>query len=315
MTPSRIQSALDSAGVQAARIEWLWWLMFWVSAAVFVIVLAALALAVRRGRSPDPARPAERTVLVGIAGATGVTILVLLGLLYSSAAIGRAIGTFPEPGALTVQIVGHQWWWEIQYLNRQPSLRVTTANELRLPVGRPVVFVLKSADVIHSFWIPNLHGKIDLVPGRENRTWLQADQAGTFRGQCGEYCGVQHAHMGLPVFAQAADEFDRWLDAQRRLPPSPATPEQARGRELFERGPCALCHTIRGTQAGGRLGPDLTHFGSRATIGAGMVPNTRGHLAAWIADPQHLKPGNRMPPTGLAPGDLQALIAYLETLR
>jgi cytochrome c oxidase subunit 2 len=313
--PARIQSVLDSAGVQAARIEWLWWLMFWVCTAVFVLVVCAVVLAVRRGRMNADGRPSERTLFIGVGMASAATVVVLFGLLYASAAIGRAVGTTPQSGALAVQIVGHQWWWEIQYLHPQPSLQVTTANELHLPVGRPVLFILKSTDVIHSFWIPNLHGKTDLIPGRQTTTWLQVDRSGAFRGQCGEYCGVQHAHMALGVVAEPPEAFDRWLDAQRQVPPPPSTPEQSRGLNIVERGPCALCHTIRGTTAAARLGPDLTHFASRSTIGAGTAPNTRGYLAGWIADPQHLKPGNRMPPTGLAPEDLQAVIAYMETLR
>jgi cytochrome c oxidase subunit 2 len=314
MMPTRIQSVLDAAGVQAARIEWLWWLMFWVCTAVFVLVVGAVIVAVRTGRSTATGRPGERSLVVGVGGATAVTILVLFGLLYATAAVGRDIGTTPSD-PMTIKVVGHQWWWEIQYLDPQPSLQVTTANELHLPVGRPVLFILQSTDVIHSFWIPNLHGKTDLVPGRQTTTWLRVDVPGTYRGQCAEYCGVQHAHMALPVFADDPSTFDRWLAAQRQLPPAPSTPQQTRGLNIVERGPCALCHTIRGTMAAARLGPDLTHFASRSTIGAGRVPNTRGYLAGWIADPQRIKPGSRMPPTGLDGADLQAVIAYLDTLR
>jgi cytochrome c oxidase subunit 2 len=313
--PSRIQSALDPAGIQAVRIEWLWWVMFWVCAVVFVLVLGALALAVRRGRSADAARPSERTMLTAIASAVGVTILVLFGLLIASVATGRAIGSLGQPDALMIRITGHQWWWEIEYLNPDPSLGVTTANELHLPVGRPVGFLLRSSDVIHSFWVPRLHGKMDLIPGRENWIWLQADAPGVFRGQCAEYCGLQHAHMALAVTAEPEEDFQRWIEGQRQTAPAPSTPAQSRGLEVVERGPCAMCHTVRGTQAGARMGPDLTHFASRSTIGAGAAPNTPGYLAGWIADPQHLKPGNRMPPTGLASSDLQAVLAYLETLR
>jgi cytochrome c oxidase subunit 2 len=313
--PSRIQSALDSAGVQAARIESLWWLMFWVCSGVFVLVAAAVFLAVRRGRSSDGSRPTERHLFIGVTAATATTIVILFGLLYASVATGRAIGAPPPGNALTVRVVGHQWWWELEYLDSDPSLRVTAANELALPVGRPVILRLSSSDVIHSFWIPNLHGKIDLVPGRENRTWLQADTPGVFRGQCAEYCGLQHAHMALTVLARPADEFDRWLTAQRRSAPPPTTPEQARGLNVVEHGSCGLCHTVRGTRAGARMGPDLTHFGTRSTIGAGTAPNTRGHLADWLVNPQRLKPGNRMPPTGLSPQDLQGVLAYLESLR
>ena len=313
--PSRMQSALDSAGVQAARIEWLWWLMFWVCAAVFVLVLAAVVLAVRRGSSAAEGRPTERSLTVGVATATGATILVLFGLLFASVATGRAVGSLAQKDALAIQVVGHQWWWEVEYLNPLPALRVTSANELHLPAGRPVQIILKADDVIHSFWIPNLHGKTDLIPGRQTVTWLQADRPGVFRGQCAEYCGLQHARMGLPVIVHPEADFQGWIDAQRQLPPQPSSPQQSRGLNVIERGPCAMCHTIRGTQAGARTAPDLTHFGSRSTIGAGTVPNVRGYLAAWIADPQHIKPGARMPATGLAPDDLQAVVAYLETLR
>ena len=306
---------LDSAGVQAARIEWLWWLMFWACTAVFVLVVGAVVLAVRRGRSADEARPSERTLFAGVATATGLTVVILFGLLFASVAIGRAIGTPEQPHALTIDITGHQWWWQVDYLHPQPSLRITTANELHLPVGRPVTLLLRSTDVIHSFWVPNLHGKMDLVPGRLNTTWFRADRPGVFRGQCAEFCGVQHAHMALTVIVESSDDFERWVAGQRTPAPPPTTPEQSRGLDIIERGPCALCHTIRGTQAGARLGPDLTHFASRSTIGAGTAPNTRGYLAGWIADPQHLKPGNRMPPTGLSGDELQAVLAYLETLR
>jgi cytochrome c oxidase subunit 2 len=315
MMPARFQSALDAAGIQAARIEMLWWLMFWVTTGVFVLVAGAVILAVWRGRSEAAARPSERSLLIGVSAATMLTVVVLFGLLYASAATGRAIGTAPGPGALTVRITGYQWWWAIEYPHDQPSLQVTTANELHIPVGRPVVLHLHAADVIHSFWVPNLHGKMDLVPGRRNTTWLQADSPGTYRGQCAEYCGLQHANMGLTVVAEAPADFERWLAAQRAGAALPASPDAQRGRAIVERGPCALCHTVRGTQAAARLGPDLTHVGSRATIAAATLPNTREYLARWIEDPQHFKPGNRMPSSGLSPGDLQAVAAYLEGLR
>jgi cytochrome c oxidase subunit II len=315
MMPARIQSALDAAGIQAARIEWLWWLMFWVTTAVFVLVVAAVVLAVRRGRSTDPARPDNRALQRAVGSAVGLTIVILFGLLYASAATGRAIGTPPGDKPLVIQITGQQWWWSVEYVNDAPSQRFTTANELHIPIGRPVVLNLRSPDVIHSFWVPNLHGKMDLIPGRLNTTWFRADVPGVYRGQCAEYCGMQHAHMGLVVVAEQPDAYQRWEDAQRQNAPDPSSPQQARGRGIVERGPCALCHTVRGTQAGARTGPDLTHFASRSTIGAATAPNTPGYLAGWIANPQHLKPGNRMPATGLSAEDLQAVLAYLETLR
>jgi cytochrome c oxidase subunit 2 len=313
--PSAIQSALDPAGIQAARIETLYWVQFWVCTAVFVLVVGALVMAVRRGRSQLPDRPGEATLTRSVTIATGATVIVLIGLLFASVATGRAVGSLTSAQPLAVDVTGYQWWWKIEYLDPRPDLRVTTANELHLPVGRPIAISLRAADVIHSFWVPNLHGKTDLVPGRVNTTWIQIDRPGVYRGQCAEYCGVQHAHMALTVIAESSDDYERWISGQRQLAPTPSTPEQARGRALVESGPCAMCHTIGGTSAGGRTAPDLTHFATRSTIAAGTVPNARGYLAGWIADPQHLKPGARMPATGLSSDELQAVIAYLESLR
>jgi cytochrome c oxidase subunit 2 len=313
--PSSIQSALHASGIQAARIEQLWWLMFWVCTSVFFLVMTALAIAITRGRSGASVGTPNRTISRNVSIATALSIVSLLGLLLADAMTGRALASLASPGALGIRITGYQWWWNIEYLDSDPSLSVTTANELHLPVGRPIYLTLKAADVIHSFWAPPLHGKTDLIPGRENVMWLRADNPGIYRGQCAEYCGVQHAHMAITIIAESADQFDRWLNSQREPAAGPATPEAIRGLEVVERGPCAMCHTIRGTHAGARLGPDLTHFATRSTIAAGTVPNTPGHLAGWIADPQHIKPGARMPPTGLSPSDLQAVLAYLETLR
>jgi cytochrome c oxidase subunit II len=313
--PSSIQSALDSAGVQAARIEGLWWLMFWVCTAVFVLVMIAVAVAVVRGAAGRSTGTPDSTLTRNVTISIALATVALIGLLTASVVTGRALGSLSAPGALGIQITGYQWWWNIEYLNADPSLRVTTANELHLPVGRPVAITFKAADVIHSFWVPALHGKTDLIPGRDTSMWLRADRPGIFRGQCAEYCGVQHAHMALTVIAEAPNDFEGWLSRQRQLAPDPVTTEQARGRQVVEQGPCALCHTVRGTTAAARTAPDLTHFATRSTIGAGTVPNTRGYLGGWIADPQHIKPGNRMPPTGLPSQDLQAVIAYLETLR
>ena len=313
--PAILQSALHPAGVQAGHIEWLWWIMLWACTAIFIAVVAALYLAVRRGRSADLSRPSEDSMRTGVILATTISLVILFGLLVASTVTSRAIGSLTDTDAVAIQLTGYQWWWHAEYVQPQPSLQITTANELHIPVGRPVVLTLRSADVIHSFWVPRLHGKIDLIPGRANTIWLRADSAGIFRGQCAEYCGVQHAHMALVVVAEPPDRFDAWLNGQRQAASPPATPEQARGQEIVERGSCALCHTIRGTVAGGRTAPDLTHFASRSTIGAGAVPNTRDQLAGWIADPQHVKPGNKMPATGLSTGDLQSALAYLETLR
>lgn len=315
MMPSSIQSALDSAGRQAAEIEWLWWVMFWVTTAIFVAVVAALAVAVRRGGSRESRRTSESGLGRAVAVASGLSLVTLVGLLFASVLTGRAVGSRPDPASLTIQITGYQWWWSVEYLNPQPSLRVVTANEVHIPVGRPVIVNLRSGDVIHSFWVPNLHGKTDLIPGRMTATWLQADTAGTFRGQCGEYCGLQHAHMGLVVIAEPPEAFETWLEHQRTTPSPPATAPEREGLALVEHGPCGMCHTIRGTTAGARMAPDLTHFATRSTIGAAALSNTRENLTHWIADPQHIKPGNRMPATGLTSEQLAAVVAYLETLR
>lgn len=315
MTASDIQSVLRPAGVQAAHIERLWWVMFWVSAAVFAAVMTGLAVALVRGRRGDAVATSHRTITRHVATSVAVSTAALIGLLVASVMTGRAIGSMPRSEALEIRLTGYQWWWGVEYLNQDPSLRATTANELHLPVGRAVALRLQSTDVIHSFWVPNLHGKTDLIPGRENVILLRADRAGVFRGQCAEYCGTQHAHMALTLVAEPSDAFEAWLAGQRAPAPDPQTGDARRGREVFQQGPCALCHAVQGTSAGARTAPDLTHFATRSTIGAGTAPNTPDQLAQWIANPQHLKPGNRMPATGLSDEDLHAVVAYLETLR
>ena len=309
-----IQSIIHPAGIQAERISHLWWVMFGICTVVWIAVAVAALVAIHRGhRSASTATDRQASVAVAIA--TGASALALIALLTQSVLTGRALDTLRTPDALRIQVTGNQWWWDVQYDNPVPSLRVTTANEIHLPVGRPVAISLLSTDVIHSFWIPNLQGKIDLVPGRLNEIWLQADKEGIYRGQCAEYCGAQHAKMALVVVAEPSDAFERWLTANRAPAPAPVTAEQERGRQVVERGPCAMCHNITGTLAGGRTAPDLTHIASRSTLAAGTLPNARGYLAGWIADPQHVKPGSRMPPTGLRDEELQAVLAYLETLK
>jgi cytochrome c oxidase subunit II len=312
--PTTIQSALHPAGPGAAGISDLWWLMFWTCTAVYVVVMAALVVAIRR-RTAGANAGSERTLTRSVVGASVVTVVILCGLLVASVATGRAVGSIATGDALVIAITGNQWWWDVEYHNPEPSLRTRTANELHVPVGRPLRILLTSNDVIHSFWVPNLHGKMDLVPGRRTELGLQVDAPGIYRGQCAEYCGLQHAHMAFTVIAESSDDFERWLSAQRQTAPAPATPEQQRGFEITTRGPCAMCHTVRGTSAGARTAPDLTHLASRSTLAAGTVPNTRASLADWIANPQHLKPGAKMPATGLSAEELQAVLAYLEILR
>jgi cytochrome c oxidase subunit 2 len=317
-------SALVPAGPQAARIGHLWWLMFWVCSAVFLLVMAALAVGLVRDREPAEAGAApgplspearrRRTRVVAVAAA--ITALILFGFLFASTGTGRAIASLSQPDAMTVEVTGHQWWWEVQYIDPVPGQRVTTANEIHIPVGRPVRIRTVSHDVIHSFWVPSLHGKRDLIPGHDSEDfWLQADRPGIYRGQCAEYCGHQHAHMAFLVIADPPDRFAAWLDAQRQPAATPATPQALRGQDLFVHLQCSLCHTVEGTDAGGRVGPDLTHIASRRTLAAGTLPNNRGHLAGWIVDPQTIKPGNPMPPTSLRGEDLESILAYLESLK
>jgi cytochrome c oxidase subunit 2 len=316
--PAIIQSALHPAGIQAGRISVLWWIMFGVCAAVYVLVACGLAIAIRRARSADPERPSHAQLLRGVIAATAVSVVALLALLFSSVWTGRAIASLSAADPVLIEITGQQWWWHVEYYPDDPVRQAITANEIHIPVGRPVALKLLSADVIHSLWIPNLHGKRDLVPGRDTWLWLQADKPGVYRGQCGEYCGLQHAHMSLVAVAEPADAFERWLAGQR-APAAPAAtssgPLQARGREIVEKGPCAMCHGIRGTGAGGRTAPDLTHMATRSTIGAGTLPNTPEQLTRWIQDPQAIKPGNRMPHLGLSAQEVEAVVAYLGTLK
>lgn len=318
----RWQSALNPAGPQAARLRALWLFLLGVSLVVFVLVVAALAYAGWRGhwRRETPAdkegqeADAHRRMTRGVAAATAATVVTLFAFLAYDFFAARSVVTPPPGPLLTIEIIGHQWWWQVHYRDTVPSNQVTTANEIHVPVGKPVLLKLSAADVIHSFWAPNLQGKKDLIPGRQTETWFQADTAGVYRGQCAEFCGVQHAKMALFIVAEPPAQFAAWLARQRRpaLPPRDST--QAHGQRVFLRGTCAMCHAIGGTMAAATVGPDLTHLAGRMTIGAGTLRNTRGNLAGWVVDPQGIKPGVRMPSSQISPGDLQALISYLESL-
>jgi cytochrome c oxidase subunit 2 len=310
-----VQSILDPAGPQAAHISRLWWLTFWVSTAVFALVLGFLAVALARGRPTGVRVDADRRLTRAVTMAVAATTVILFVLLVASVWTSRIVASLGAASAVTINVVGHQFWWEIEYEDAVPSRRVVTANEIHIPVGRPVVLKVTSRDVIHSFWAPNLHGKRDLVPGIMSAVWLQADAPAVYRGQCGEFCGRQHAHMAFEVVAEPQGQFDGWLDAQRRGAAEPQTADQAHGRDVFMTAQCILCHTIRGTGARGQIGPDLTHVGTRGKIASGTLPNTASEMARWVRDPQHVKPGNQMPPSALAAAEVQAVAVYLESLR
>jgi cytochrome c oxidase subunit 2 len=312
---SGIQSALEPAGMQAEKIDQLWQIFLGVSVVVYVLVLVFLLVALLRKRpavlGDTPSPGVQRAVQV----ATGVTVVTLFGLLTASILTGRALSDVPDR-AIQIGVIGRQWWWQIEYDHRDRSKRVTTANEIVIPVGEPVTLHLQSPDVIHSFWVPNLHGKRDLIPGKPAATLtLRADRPGVYRGQCAEFCGYQHANMALWVTALPRADYETWLEASRQPSRAPSTAKQREGQEVFMRSPCPLCHTIQGTPASGKTGPDLTHFASRRSIGAGVVPNRRGFLGGWILDAQHIKPGSQMPSIALGQGELDPLIDYLESLK
>jgi cytochrome c oxidase subunit 2 len=310
------QNVFNPAGPAARNIATLGSFLLIACGVVYVLVLGALGWALlRKRRASDDLPETEARLGRNVAIAVGLTIATLIVFSVSSTLFGRGLTSPRGPGAITVDAIGHQWWWEFQYRDITPSDFVTSPNELHVPVGVPIHIKAQSRDVIHSFWVPNLHGKRDLVPGQVTNFWIQADRPGVYRGQCAEFCGHQHANMSFVVVAEPAGEFQRWLHHQRQAAQAPATDVEKRGQQVFLQGPCVMCHTIRGTSAGSRVGPELTHVGSRMTLAAGTLPNTRGHLAGWVLDSQSVKPGNRMPPNPLSPEDLHAVLTYLRSLR
>jgi len=315
------QSALAAKGPQAERVEGLFWFAFWVSAAVWVLTVGAMLWAAWRARARErrgevlAQAESERGMTRGVAAGVGVTVVILLAFFFYDLAVGRAYTRRPPGDPVVIELVGHQWWWEAVYADTGVQNRFTTANELHVPVGRPVVLEMSARDVIHSVWVPNLAGKRDLIPGYTTSVWFQADTPGVYRGQCAEFCGQQHAKMGLVVIAEPPARFAQWVAAQRKPAPSPTSLEAARGQKVFLSGSCAVCHRIGGTTAGATNGPDLTHLASRYTIAAATLPNTRGNLGGWIVDPQSVKPGTHMPPNILPPKDLEALLTYLQSLK
>lgn len=308
------QSALYPVGPQSGRIYSLWMLLLWVGVVVWVLTMGFLGAALLRSRNDAPPS-SEAGLNRGVGLATGITVATLLGLLIASTVTGSGLARYTFDDPLNIMVTGNQWWWQVEYANSQPNLTVITANEIHVPVGRPVVLKTTSHDVIHSFWVPNLNGKIDSIPNHVNTVWFRADKPGVFRGQCAEFCGLQHAHMALLVIAEPSDKFYAWLNKQREPAHTPATPIEQRGLDVFLNSPCVLCHSIRGTGASGQVAPDLTHVGGRQMIAAGTLPNTRGNLGGWITDSQRIKPGNHMPAINLASNDVQPLLNYLESLQ
>ncbi len=306
-----IQSALDPQGPHAEVIAEIALVLFVGGLVIFVAVVALAAYAVFGSRELTARLPENALIISGglVLPAVVLGVLLIYTIVRTAALAGEA-----DERPLRIEVTGHQRWWRIAYLDPAGETDVVTANELRLPAGRDAVLTLASADVIHSFWVPALGGKMDLIPGRTNKLRVRAERAGRWRGQCAEYCGGPHGLMAFDVVVETPEGFARWLEAQRRPAASPRAGDDQAGQALFLEY-CAGCHTVRGTRAQGKLGPDLTHVASRATIGAGVLPNNTGTLAAWIAGSQQLKPGNLMPSFRTFSGaELRALSGYLAQL-
>ncbi len=303
-------SPLSPASSRASELSELWWIFVTIAAVIFVIVVALLIFgAIRRpGRTEAEDRHPFGTAMIWVGGI--IVPLAVLGTVLGLSVRDMAI--FDRPQAqLTVEVIGHQWWWEVRY----PQQGFATANELHIPTGQTVELKLTSADVIHDFWVPRLQGKIDAIPGETNTLTLETDNPGVYRGQCLVYCGLQHANMNFVVVADPPAQFATWLAGQQATPSAPTDATLVKGQQVFLGSACVYCHNVNGTNASGRVGPDLTHFGSRQQIGAGVLPNNPGALGGWIVNPQVSKPGNHMPPEDFSGPDLQALIAYLESLK
>ncbi len=317
------QSALHPAGVQAAHILSLWNLTLVICGAVFAAVLLATLVALlrnrRNGDSPLLApRPGERTAARtrnAVIAATAASVVLLVGLVIADVMTDRALSKLPVENAVHIEVTGRQWWWQAVYQTDAGQPGFATANELHVPVGRPVIVALKAGDVIHTFWVPNLHGKKDMLPGIQTTIEFRADKPGIYRGQCAEFCGAEHALMVMLVVAQSPEQYAAWRGQQATSASGPSDALAQRGRQIFEQSSCAGCHTVRGSPAQGTLGPDLTHLMSRQTIAAGTLANTPADLLRWIRDPQAVKPGTTMPAVPLAGDDLRAVVAWLGTLQ
>jgi len=301
-------------GPQAAQLNWLLWLFVVICGGIWLLVMLVLALALRQRTRPARPSHGERRALIIVSLSVAASVLVIIVLSVMSYATTRSL-SLAAGDPLVIRLRGYQWWWEATYVDEQPDRMLVTANEIHIPVGRPVRIELSAADVIHSYWVPNLAGKQDLIPGRSNDLTFVASRPGTYRGQCAEFCGLQHAHMALLVIAEPSSVFDEWRTAQLQAARPAETVEQQAGQAFFTSQACGACHTVRGTSAAGTLGPDLTHVASRRTIAAGLLPTTRGSLAAWIADPQTIKPGNNMPMVTMTADQLRAVSAWMGELR
>ncbi|HEX4532671.1 MAG TPA: c-type cytochrome [Rhizomicrobium sp.] len=311
---------LTGAGDRADAVVPLTWALSIVSVAVIVIISLLVAGAIWRrpgiampavGSKTGLEKPIEGLSWIWI-GAGISTLVLLFTVVWTMVVLARVISPAAKP-ALTIEVTGHQWWWQVRYLSSVPAQVFSTANEIHIPTGQPVLFKLIGGDVIHSFWVPQLFGKTDLIPGQTNETWLEAHKPGIYRGQCTEYCGLQHAKMGMLLIADTPKDFRAWRAHQIQSATAPKTGGERAGQVYFNNY-CGSCHAVRGTDAGGSFGPDLSHLMQRKTIAAGVLPNDAANLAHWISDPQGIKPGNLMQKPEVSPRELDDIQAYLKTL-
>jgi cytochrome c oxidase subunit 2 len=311
---------LSGYGDRADPVVGLTWGVLIISIAVSVIIAVLLSIAIwhRPGiEAPAPGATLEvqrrpgsmRWVWIGVAGSS---VVLLFSVAWTMEVLVKVTSPATPP-ALTIEVTGYQWWWQVRYLDSDPSQNFTTANEIHIPTGVPVMFRLVGGDVIHSFWVPALFGKTDVIPGQTNETWLEARAPGVYQGQCTEYCGLEHAHMAFLVIAQAPADFQQWRAHQLQSPAEPGSAQIIAGQSAFDVH-CGSCHAVRGTDAAGALGPDLSHLMTRRTLAAGTLPNDPIDLMRWVADPQALKPGSLMPRPELSSSELADVRAYMDTL-
>jgi len=320
---SGFQTALGGEGLESSNFLSLFTIFMIVCTVFYLIVVAALGAGLWRSRRSGRQLTVESgahheddpVLRPGLAAWAILILLTLTALTIASFFTDRSNATAARNPQLTIKVTANQWWWDVVYTTHDASKMIRTANEIHLPVGVPAEVTLESNDVIHSLWIPNLAGKQDLIPGRVTDIQLLPQKVGTYRGQCAEFCGIQHAHMALDVTVESKADFERWVAAQQRVAFAPTTPLQVAGYKYVTTRECSACHSIAGTPANGQVAPDLTHFASRRSIAAGTMPMSTGNLYGWVADPQSQKPGNHMPTIGIAPNDLHAVVAYLETLK
>jgi cytochrome c oxidase subunit 2 len=310
------QSTLAPKSQQSHNIAVLWWWSLGVATIIWLGAVGQMLLGwVRRGRKGFPLFGENESLANRLVVVFGVVIpvVILVGYFSGSDFVVATTTESPRAGTTTmsIEVIGKQWFWEVRY----PGTPAVTANEIHIPVNTRIRLIAKPGDVIHSFWIPQLNRKIDMIPGRSNSILLDADKPGRFRGQCTEFCGLQHAHMSMYVFAQPKAQFEAWLKNMATPVRTPVTAAERHGEQVFLTNQCSSCHTIRGTSAVGTVGPDLTHLQTRTTLAALTIPNREGYLAGWVLDPQHVKPGNKMPALNLSGPDFQNLLAFLESLK